>query len=243
MIDLPSLRKETRYGMPAADQILFNRYYITGYSYYFRQPKWVLEIVNPPTIKIEDEGVERSDNFRPDYRIPQMFRADLVDFNGSGYDRGHLVPSADQAGMQVQNSETFLLTNMSPQKPDLNRVVWRRLENAVRVLNEKADVLETYVVTGPVFDFDKPVTVIGTNDTNDVTIPVPHAYFKSILTEDKRGNLEMWSFMIDNDGSDKPLSEFLVPTQKVEIYAGIKLWNNLMGSEIEKEKSKVRSMW
>ena len=101
MLDIPSPRKETRYGMPAADQILFNRYYITGYSYYFRQPKWVMEIVDPPTINGDPEGVERSDNFRPDFRVPHLFRADLVDFKGSGYDRGHLVPSADQRGLEI----------------------------------------------------------------------------------------------------------------------------------------------
>jgi len=242
MIDLPSMRRETRYGMPAADQVLFNRCYITGYSYYFRQPKWVLEIVNPPVIK-EEEGLERSDNFRPDYRIPQLFRADLVDFKDSGYDRGHMVPSADQIGMEIQNSETFLLSNMSPQKPELNRHTWRSLENEIRLLNEKKNILETYVVTGPIFNFDQPVTTIGSNDTNKVTIPVPHAYFKSVLTEDKKGNLKMWSFIIDNAGSDKPLSDFLVPTTKVEQYAGIKLWDRLVGDKIEKEKKKIRAMW
>ena len=242
MIDLPSLRKETRYGMPAADQILFNRYYVTGYSYYFRQPKWVMEIVNPPVIN-ESKGLERSDNFRPDYRIPQMFRADLVDFKDSGYDRGHMVPSADQIGMEIQNSETFLLSNMSPQKPELNRNIWRELENEIRRLNEKESILETYVVTGPIFNFDQPVTTIGTKDSNDVSIPVPHAYFKSVLTEDKKGNLKMWSFMLKNEGSDQPLNSFLVPTSKIEQYAGIKLWDRLVGSETEKEKKKVRTMW
>ncbi|MBN2639766.1 MAG: DNA/RNA non-specific endonuclease [Bacteroidales bacterium] len=243
MIDLPSLRRETRYGMPAADQILFNRYYIAGYSYYFRQPKWALEIVNPPAINAEPEGVKRLDNFRSDYRIPQMFRADLVDFEGSGYDRGHMVPSADQRGLELQNSETFLLSNMSPQKPDLNRHIWRKLENEVRVLNSKKNILETYVVSGPVFYFDQPVTAIGTEDENDVSIPIPHAYFKSVLTEDKKGKLKMWSFLMDNEGSDKPLADFRVPTTKVEQYTGIKLWDGLVGTDIEREKKRVRAMW
>ena len=45
MFDLPGLKRETRYGMPAADQIIINRHYTIGYSYYFRQAKWALEIV------------------------------------------------------------------------------------------------------------------------------------------------------------------------------------------------------
>jgi endonuclease G len=243
MIDLPSLREETRYGMPAADQVLFNRYYVTGYSYYFRQPKWVLEIVNPPTIDGDAEGVERSDNFRPDYRIPQIFRADLVDFKGSGYDRGHMVPSANQRGLELQNSETFLLSNMSPQKGDLNRFAWRKLEKEIRILDSKEDVLETYVVTGPIFNFDEAIETIGTGDSNNVTIPVPHRYFKSVLTEDKNGKFKMWSFMMPNERINQPLSDFLIPTAKLEQYAGIKLWDRLVGAEIDKEKNNIRKIW
>jgi endonuclease G len=97
--------------MPAADQIIFNRHYVLGYSYYFRQAKWALEIIN------SEDVVERSDNFRPDYRIPEMFRVDLQDYSGSGHDRGHLVASADKRSVELENSETFLLSNMSPQKP------------------------------------------------------------------------------------------------------------------------------
>ena len=44
-MDIPDVRRETRYGMPQADQVIFNRHYIIGYSYYFRQAKWTLEII------------------------------------------------------------------------------------------------------------------------------------------------------------------------------------------------------
>ena len=159
MVDIPSLRRETRYGMPAADQILFNRYYLLGYSYYFRQAKWALEIVDSDTA-----DVERADNFRPDYRVPEMFRADLVDYQHSGYDRGHLVASDNQRETKIQNSETFLLSNMSPQESRFNRVIWKKLEKAVRMLDSKDDIYETYVICGPIFDFDTPVEIIGTED-------------------------------------------------------------------------------
>ena len=100
MPDFSSLKPETRYGMPAADQILFNRHYVIGYSYYFRQAKWALEIVDP-----DKTDVERADNFRSDYRVPSMFRADLADYKNSGFDRGHLVASANQREVESQNSE------------------------------------------------------------------------------------------------------------------------------------------
>jgi len=237
-MDLPSLRRETRYGMPAADQVMFNRHYVLGYSYYFRQAKWALEIVDA-----DNQGVKRLDNFRPDYRIPDMFRADLVDYNDSGYDRGHLVSSANQHETELQNSETFLLSNMSPQKPQFNREIWGELESRVRTLNENPKVFEVYVICGPVFYFDQPVKRIGREDDNEVTIPIPHAYFKSILAETNTGALKMWSFVLPNEEIKEPIESFLVKTSLVERLTGIKLWERLVGKKIDKEKNKIREIW
>jgi len=238
MAEVPSLRRETRYGVPAADQIIFNRHYIVGYSYYFRQAKWALEIIDPDAIILA-----RLDNFRPDYRIPEMFRADLVDYKNSGFDRGHLVASANQRETELQNSETFLLSNMSPQAPNFNRKIWKDLEAEIRRLDAKKTIFETYVICGPIFDFDKAVNSIGTQDSNGVSLPIPHSYFKSVLTENNRGSLNMWSFVIPNKGTNKPLSSFQVSTETVENYAGVQLWQNLTGSKIESEKKRIRKMW
>lgn len=238
MATYQSMNRETRYGMPAADQVIVNRHYTLGYSYYFRQAKWALEIVDP-----DKTDVERFDNFRPDLRVPELFRADLADYEGSGYDRGHLVASANQAETEIQNSETFLLSNMSPQVSKFNRGIWKDLEEAVRRLDEKKEVFETYVICGPIFNFDEAVETIKPKKDKGVSLPIPHAYFKSVLTEDDKGKLHMWSFMIPNKESKEPLETFLQPTVKVERYAGIKLWERLVGTEIEREKAKVRPMW
>lgn len=243
MSEIPSLRRETRYGILAADQLLFNRYYLLGYSYYFRQAKWALEIVSSDREYIPQEEVERLNNFRPDFRIPEMFRADLVDYKNSNFDRGHLIASANKQETKLQNSETFLLSNMSPQAPDFNRKIWRQLEQEIRRLNAKETIFETYVICGPVFDFDKAVKSIGTEDGNGVSIPVPPAYFKSVLTENNKGKLHMWSFIIPNEGTNKPLEDFQVSTTDVEQYAGIQLWERLMGTKMDEEKKKIRKMW
>ncbi|WP_374091040.1 DNA/RNA non-specific endonuclease [Methylomicrobium lacus] len=238
MINIPSLRPESRYGLPVADHILFNRHYVVGYSYYFRQAKWALEIIDPDMMMLE-----RADNFRSDFRIPEMFRADLADYEGYGFDRGHLVASANQNEVAIQNSETFLLSNMSPQRPQFNRGVWKQLETAVRKLDAQDDIYETYVISGPIFDFDMAVARIGDGDNNGVTLPVPNSFFKSVLTEDKRGNVNMWSFVLPNEASDKSLESFLVPTVVVERLSGIFLWDRLTGQKIEQEKKRVRPMW
>ena len=106
----------------------------------------------------------------------------------------------------------------------------------MRELNAKDDIYETYVISGPIFDFDTPVARIGTKDDNGVSLPVPNAYFKSGLTEDKQGDLNMWSFVIPNKGSDKSLKSFLVPSSMVERYSGIFLWDCLLGKNIKKRK-------
>jgi len=238
MMEIPSLRNETRYGVPAADKIMFNRHYVLGYSYYFRQAKWALEIVSPGL-----SDLERTDNFRPDYRIAEIFRADLADYEHSGYNRGHLVASANQFETELQNSETFLLSNMTPQHPDFNQRIWKNLETAVRALDADPKVLETYVISGPLFYFDTEIKTIGSEDHNGVSLPIPHAFFKSILTENNRGSLRMWSFIIPNESSDQELDAFLVPTTKVEQYSGLFLWERLVGSKITGEKKRIRKLW
>jgi endonuclease G len=240
----PNMRREMRYGIPAADQIVFNRQYSIGYSYYFRQAKWALEVVDKENTAVlsQEDIVQRLDTFRSDYRIPEMFRADKVDYEGSGYDRGHLVCSADKRKDVLENSETFLLSNMSPQTPTLNRQKWRILEELIREYDQRTDIFETLVICGPIFYFDQEVKVIGTNDSNDVTIPIPHAFFKSILSEDNKGKLRIWSFILPNQEEKitASLKDFLVTTAVVEKYSGLFLWDDLKGTKMDKEKSKVK---
>lgn len=234
-----NLKRETRYGLPAADQVLYNRNYVLGYSYYFRQAKWALEIIDP-----DKTDVSRIDNFRPDYRIPERFRAELSIYKGTDYDRGHLVASANQIEEKIQNSETFLLSNMSPQHKNFNRKIWKKLEAAVRDLDAQEKILETYVISGPLFYFDQAVEMIGdVEDDKVVTLPIPHAFFKSILTENNRGTINMWSFIIPNEETDEDLSNFLVKTSKVEKISGLLLWETLLGTKMMREKNKIRKMW
>jgi endonuclease G len=60
---------------------------------------------------------------------------------------------------------------------------------------------------------------------------------------DTSSNRETRSFMIPNEATDKPLEEFLTTTKKIERYAGLVLWQRLVGKEIENEKNKIRPMW
>ncbi len=237
------IQRELRYGAPVCDEILTGRYFTIGYSWYFRQAKWVLEIINP-NARFEWEIKERLDNFRADIRIPRRFRAGLGVYKGSGYDRGHLVGSANQDELEIQNSETFLLSNMSPQTPSFNRGIWRELEIAVRKLNDKKNILETYVLTAPVFYFDQKVETIG-DDTEKygIDVPIPHAFVKSVLAEDRQGRLSLWTFEMENKQLSGKLEDYLVVTYDVEQKVGGVFWDRVASGDLHSQKSKPRKMW
>lgn len=232
--------------MPPADHLLFNRQHIIGYSYLMRQPKWALEVID-----LENEVVHienRTDTFREDFRIPDRFRVSLKDYKGSGYDRGHLVASANRRETELLNSETFLLTNMSPQHKDLNRKHWRILEEKVRELLGQDKIVEVYVVSGPLFSIGQKIKVIGLDPKSkdkagDVVIPVPHHYFKSILAEDVKGNIKIWSFALPNGKCPKELSKYQIETSYVERWSGLILWDRLTGSSIQRKKDKTSKLW
>ena len=242
MSDPFQIQRELRYGAPVCDEIITGRYFTIGYSWYFRQPKWVLEIVNP-NAKFAWE-VERSDNFRADIRIPRRFRAGLKAYVGSGYDRGHLASSANQDELEIQNSETFLLSNMSPQKPNFNRRIWRNLEMAVRKLNEQKNILETYVLTAPIFYFDRKIETIGDDsDRYGIDVPIPHAFAKSVLAEDNRGRLKLWTFEMENKQLSGDLEDYLAVTYDVEQKVGGRFWDRVAGGDLHSQKSKAGKMW
>lgn len=243
MIEIPSLRPETRYGIPMADRMLFNRRYICGYSYLFRQPRWALELIDPEADLMEMSTLQRLDNFREDLRVPEMFRATLDDYAGSGFDRGHLVSSADRLQRPIVNSETFLMSNMTPQHPDLNRQAWRELEEAVRALARSGEFVEIYVLCGPLFNIGDPIEVIGDN-----RVVVPDAYFKSVLAEaarprSSRSQLDLWTFVMPNGPVDAPLGDHLRPTSDVERWAGLGIWDRLQGAECDRIKGEAGVMW
>ena len=242
MYDPFQIQRELRYGAPVCDEILTGRYFTIGYSWYFRQAKWVIEIINP-NARFEWEVI-RKDIFRADVRLPRRFRAGLKAYKNSGYDRGHLVASANQDELQIQNSETFLLSNMSPQKPEFNRGLWRKLEMAIRTLNDRPNILETYVLTAPVFYFDQKVETIGDeNEKYGIDVPIPHAFVKSVLAEDNKGRLKLWTFEMKNEKVTGNLEDFLAVTYDVEQKVGGSFWDKIAGGDLHSQKRKPGTMW
>jgi endonuclease G len=83
-------------------------------------------------------------DFQPDQTLPSGFRRiAYYDYSGSGYDRGHMVPSADRFADPRLNEQTFLMTNIVPQAGDLNQFPWNKLESYSRGLARSGDTIYT----------------------------------------------------------------------------------------------------
>ena len=89
----------------------------------------------------------RQDDFRADTTLPAgWYQVQATDFSGSGFDRGHMCPSADRTITVAANSATFLMTNMIPQLPANNQGVWANLESYTRSLVSQGN--EIYIISG-----------------------------------------------------------------------------------------------
>ncbi len=166
-------------------------------NYLMEKPQFTLsynsETLNPNWVAWhlcrDDLGeADRADTFRPDSELPNDWyavRKQDYKFPAYGFDRGHICPSADRTANTEDNSMTFLMTNMVPQAPDNNRIVWVALEKYERevVLQGK----EAYIFAGPYgkggtgdkgYFEEIPVTL---KDGTELSIIVPSHTWKIIL--------------------------------------------------------------
>ncbi|MDD3155024.1 MAG: DNA/RNA non-specific endonuclease, partial [Victivallaceae bacterium] len=106
-------------GVPGrADAIIDREGYALGYIELHEQPAWVIYKLTAE--EVQNKVAKRSNQFKPDPEIPTGSAA-LADYRKSGYDRGHLAPAADMAWSAKAMSDSFYLSNMSPQVPAFNR--------------------------------------------------------------------------------------------------------------------------
>lgn len=123
--------------------LLLNDYYALSYNRRKAIPNWVAW-----RLSRDDFGdTNRQNDFRPDNRLSADWeKVTPSDYSGSGFDRGHLCPSADRSNSVEANSATFLMTNMSPQTHDMNAGPWEKLESYSRSLARRNATL--YIIAG-----------------------------------------------------------------------------------------------
>lgn len=164
-----------------------------------------------------EKRVERSDNFRVDPKVKNR-SASLDDYRGSGYDRGHLAPAADFTFDEVAMDESFLLSNISPQVPNMNRGVWKKIEGIVRDWAGTYEVI--HIVTGPVFE-DSNTEKIGPN-----SITVPDKFYK-IAMRYSGDNYEAIAFLVPNTQISAPISSYIAAIDEIEEITGLDFFHTL----------------
>lgn len=165
----------------------------------------------------------RSEAYRKDQRITDSPNPN--DYKGSGYDRGHLVPSGDMSFSIQALKSTFLMTNITPQRPELNRCAWLRLENSIRNWCHRNTSLR--VNTGALFVNKNQPSLIKQKT------PIPDAFYKAIYCP-KRNNAI--AFVLPNGTARKSLPSYQVSIEHLEEITETKIFPELSYS-IKKTKT------
>lgn len=189
------------------EQILRRTGYIVSYNARWKQPNWV----GYELLRSELQGSStRTDQFLTDPDVTGI-PANTRDYTRSGYDRGHMAPAADMKWSDKAMEESFLLTNICPQSPGLNRGRWKELEEQVREWARRDSAL--LIVCGPIVDTSKKT--IGQHQ-----IVVPDRYFKVVAApylDTPRGI----AFLFDNCNDQPSMKALAIPIDSVEKITGI----------------------
>ena len=198
-----------------------------------------------------DGSLSATCQYPNDPELPSQYRFTSDPYKGSGYDHGHICPSADRLRATEANYQTFFITNMQPQTPAFNgthRTIksdwspWYRLEDRTRTWAGKSDTL--YVCKGGVIGSNPSYIGSGSN-----RIPVPEYFFVALLS--KKGNdyhaVGFWMKHESSYDRQHPLSEYTMSIQELEGKTGLDFFCNLRDDiEIEVEtvdKATLLSDW
>ncbi|WP_253252164.1 DNA/RNA non-specific endonuclease [Comamonas thiooxydans] len=154
-----------------------------------KTPIYVAEYLDRGLV-LQAKGLPRTDRFYEEARLPAVERARLLDYKGSGYDRGHLA-SAGQRATPESMAQSFSLANMVPQDPNNNRGPWAKsVENPTRQYALRATT-GIYVYTGPLYG--PSVKKIGQGQ-----VWVPDSLFKLIYDPSRQ---RAWAYVLPNKGT------------------------------------------
>ncbi|HEY2406168.1 MAG TPA: DNA/RNA non-specific endonuclease [Polyangiaceae bacterium] len=202
---------------PSDDHLLDEGAYVLSYNAERKVPNWVAWRLDASYLG----HVKRRDDFRPDPLLPSGFyRVSERDYRRSGFDRGHLCPSADREDSLADNSSTFVFTNIVPQVHELNAGPWEELEKFERD-RARAPGAALYIVAGGVFR--EPCARIG----GGVAVPVATFKIIAVLRDgETAGDLsldrELYALQMPNDRSvaGHDMREFVTSVDQIEAATG-----------------------
>ena len=226
--------------------ILINHGYCIGFSKKHNQPLWAVYQVS--RIR-EGSDYARYPLFVNDRRLPSAHQIGTESF-GNGYDRGHLVPNSAvnrQYGKLAQ-METFLMSNMSPQKGNLNQGVWQRLEQAIAEdYFRKGDTAHLWVIVGPVI----PASPQAIRRPNGVRVSIPTAFYCILVRPfrypaERPTNAHYQAFLFPQEtGRSRRLDpSFFVSINEIERLTGLNFFPEFSRTQEERiEEAIATELW
>ena len=203
-------------GLPGQQgELLCRKGHLLAHSKEHKTPIWVIERLSADKAK---GNIPRSNKFEPDPDLDEGERAELEDYKGSGYDRGHMAPSADMRWDKQAMEECFFLSNMVPQVgAGMNQGIWKNLEKYAREMAISRG--EVYIMTGPIYA-DGLKKTIGPNKVGVAT------HFYKIIYDPYK--TEALAFIMPNQKIDgSVLQEYLVTVRDVEKKTGLDFLSNM----------------
>ncbi|HHT04067.1 MAG TPA: DNA/RNA non-specific endonuclease [Bacteroidales bacterium] len=183
-------------------------YYKLGYYDEHKQSLWVAYLLTKEIVN-QNNSV-RSNRFRIDRKISTL-SATSSDYTKSGYDRGHICPSADMSFSQDAQDITFLMSNISPQVHSFNAGKWKQLEEKVRYWAKENDSI--IVIAGPILD-----SIIGKIGKNNVSIP--YSFYK-IIIDISYPDFKAIGFIMRNEKLSEDLIYYSVSIREIERRTGL----------------------
>ena len=145
-------------------------------------------------------------------------------YRGTGLHRGHMAPAADMRWSEQAVQQSFLMTNICPQRSALNEGGWGNLEQKCREWVARDHAL--IVACGPIIE-------PGLDTIGDTGIPIPQRYYKIILAHCVSPKRAL-AFIYPNDPtSGGELRRYVTTIRQVEQLTGINFFALLDAHEQE----------
>lgn len=177
-------------------------------------------------------------NIYSSYQVSVTGSSYTSNYGNSKYSRGHQIPNADRKSDDVMNSQTYYVTNQTPQLQDkFNASIWGSLEGAVRGLLSSTDTV--YVATGACYRKAGGSETVNTlsaakSGVRPATLHIPNYYWKALLKVKRNGSggitsasaIGFWFVHKEYEGGDS-YTNYVVSVDEIESNTGFDLFTNL----------------
>ena len=192
-----------------------------------------------------NNAVTRQDSYATDTNLPTNFHPVLdTDYVGSGFDRGHLCPSADRTDSTNDNNMTFLMSNMMPQAPDNNRVTWGNFEDHCRTLADAGN--EVLIICGPSgfngSHISSTTNVLIASNTWKIVVVVPLGGGTALSRITTTTNLVIAIRVPNTNGVNPNWTNYVTSAHSIELDTGLTFFTALPGPIASAFRAKIYNL-